>query len=164
VLNRDFDYVRYLDTLQAHGFNLTRTFAGTYREVPGTFRITGNTLAPAPGRFLCPWVRSGASSAADSGSKFDLSRWDPAYFERLKDFVGQAEERGIVVELVLFCTMYDAAVWWASPMNARNNVNGLLAVGRHEVYGGQDEALLAVEKAVVQKIVAELNGFDNLYY
>src|SRR2546429_2597944 len=54
VLNRDFDYLPYLDELHAHKFNLTRTFSGTYREVPGSFGIVGNTLAPAPGRFLCP--------------------------------------------------------------------------------------------------------------
>ena len=109
VLNRDFDYVRYLDELKAHGFNLTRTFSGTYREVPGSFGIRGNTLAPAPGRFLCPWARSDTPGASDGGNKFDLARWDPAYFERLKDFVAEAGRRGVVVELVLFCTMYDEA-------------------------------------------------------
>ncbi len=31
------------------GFNLTRTFSGTYREIPGSFKIPANTLAPAPG-------------------------------------------------------------------------------------------------------------------
>jgi hypothetical protein len=117
VLNRDFDYVRYLDVLKSHGFNLTRTFSGAYREVPGSFSITGNTLAPAPGRFLCPWPRGDTPGAADGGNKFDLGRWDPAYFDRLKDFVRQAGRRGIVVELVLFCTMYDEQVWQASPMN-----------------------------------------------
>ena len=125
VLNRDFDYVRYLDDLKAHGFNLTRTFSGTYREVPGSFGITGNTLAPAAGRFLCPWARSSTPGACDGGNKFDLTKWDPAYFDRLKDFVAEAGKRGIVVELVLFCTMYDDSVWHASPMNARNNVNGV---------------------------------------
>src|SRR5687767_2871654 len=44
VLNLDFDYVRYLDVLKSHGFNLTRVFSGTYREVPGSFGIVGNTL------------------------------------------------------------------------------------------------------------------------
>ena len=44
--------------------------------------------------------------AADGGNKFDL-KWDPEYFERLKDFVAQTGKRGIVVELVLFCTMYE---------------------------------------------------------
>src|SRR5262245_24705926 len=48
VLNRDFDYIPYLKELRAQGFNLTRAFAGTYREVPGSFGIAGNTLAPAP--------------------------------------------------------------------------------------------------------------------
>jgi hypothetical protein len=52
VLNLDFDYVRYLDTLQANGLNHTRTFAGTYREIPGSFGITDNTLAPLPNRYV----------------------------------------------------------------------------------------------------------------
>ena len=115
MLNRDFDYVRYLDVLKAHGFNLTRTFSGTYREVPGSFGIKGNTLAPAAGRYLCPWARSQIPGASDGGNKFDLTKWDAAYFERLKDFVAQAGQRGIVVELVLFCTMYDDAVWEPAP-------------------------------------------------
>ena len=37
VLNREFDYKRYLDTLHADRLNLTRIFSGTYREVPGEF-------------------------------------------------------------------------------------------------------------------------------
>src|SRR5262245_34369696 len=95
VLNRDFDYVRYPDVLKAHGFNLTRTFSGTYREVPGNYHIVGNTLAPVAGRFLCPWARSATPGASDGGTRFDLSRWDAAYFDRLKDFVAQAGRRGI---------------------------------------------------------------------
>src|SRR5216683_1308322 len=54
VLNLDFDFVRYLDTLQADGMNLTRTFSGAYVEPHGAFKITANTLAPAAGRFICP--------------------------------------------------------------------------------------------------------------
>ena len=51
VMNLDFDYIRYLDELKACGLNLTRSFSGTYREVAGSFRITGNTLAPAADRY-----------------------------------------------------------------------------------------------------------------
>ena len=32
VLNLKFDYMPYLDELRRNGFNLTRTFSGTYRE------------------------------------------------------------------------------------------------------------------------------------
>jgi len=42
VLNLDFEYSRYLDELKTHRFNVTRTFAGTYREVPGSFNSTDN--------------------------------------------------------------------------------------------------------------------------
>src|SRR5215813_11231341 len=48
VLNRDFDCVRYLDELSAHGLNLTRTFSGAYVEDDKAFNITRNTLAPKP--------------------------------------------------------------------------------------------------------------------
>ena len=164
VLNLDFDYRRYLDELKRHRLNLTRTFSGTYREVPGSFNITGNPLAPAPGRFVCPWARSESPGASDGGNKFDLTRWDPAYFERLKDFITQAGERGIVVELVLFCTMYDQTLWQASPMHPRNNVNGVGEVGPYDAYSGKDEELLTAQCAVVRKLVTELNAFDNLYY
>ncbi len=163
-LNLDFDYVRYLDVLQNHRFNLTRVFSGTYREVAGSFNITGNTLAPAAGRFVCPWARSETPGASDGGNKFDLTKWDEAYFARLKDFIAQAGRRDIVVELVFFCTMYDDKLWDASPMNVRNNVNGIGGVGRHEVYNARDKDLLAVQQAVVRKLVVELNEFDNLYY
>lgn len=164
VMNPDFDYVRYLDELKAHRFNLTRIFSGAYREVPGSFNITGNTLAPAPGRFVCPWARSATPDASDGGNRFDLTKWDEAYVVRLKDFIQQAGERGVVVELVFFCTMYDDKMWEASPMNVRNNVNGIGTVGRHDVHNGKDKDLLAVQQAVVRKLVAELNAFDNLYY
>ncbi len=155
VMNRDFDFIRYLDELKRHGFNLTRVFSGTYREVAGSFNIVGNTLAPT--RFVCPWAR-------EPDGKFDLKRWDESYFTRLKDFVKSAGTRGVVVELVLFCPMYDESVWQASPMHPGNNVNGVGNIGRYEVFNGKDKALFPAQKQVVRKIVNELNGFDNLYY
>jgi hypothetical protein len=164
VLNLDFDYVRYLDELQAHGLNHTRTFAGTYREVPGSFKITDNTLAPGPNRYACPWSRSTTPGYFDGGNKFDLTRWDDGYLRRLKDFLTQASRRGIVVELNLFCPNYDANLWKANPMNAANNVNGVGKCPHTEVYTLKHPDLLAVHEAVTRKIVRELRDFDNLYY
>jgi hypothetical protein len=84
VLNLDFDYRKYLDTLAADGMMMTRTMSGTYCEPDGAFNITRNTLAPLPGRFIAPWVRSDQPGYAGGGNKFDLTRWDDAYFKRLK--------------------------------------------------------------------------------
>jgi hypothetical protein len=57
VLKREFDHEPYLDELAARRFNLTRLFSGSYREVAGSFQISANTLAPAPGKYLSPWAR-----------------------------------------------------------------------------------------------------------
>ena len=156
VLNLEFDYVRYLDTLHADHLNLTRTFSGSYREVPGNFQIAGNTLAPAPGRFIAPWQQR--------DGKFDLTKWDDAYFARLKDFVAYAGRSGVVVELVLFCPLYEDSMWSVSPMNVRNNVNGIGDVARTDVLALKDARLTGVQDAMVRKIVNELRDFDNLYY
>jgi len=164
VLNLDFDYVPYLDELRANGFNLTRTFTGAYVEDPTSFNITNNTLAPKPGRLICPWARSSEPGYANGGNKFDLTKWDDAYFKRLKDFVRQAGRRGVVVELVLFCPYYEDREWALSPLNARNNVNGIGNVHRTEVLTMKHKNLVSVQEAMVRKIVTELNEFDNLYY
>jgi len=163
VVNRDFDYRRYLDTLAAAGLNLTRLFVGTYYEKPGDFGIGANTLAPGPGRALVPWARSDTPGGADGGAKFDLSRWDPAYFERLRAFAAEAGKRGIVVEVVLFSSYYGSG-WPYSPLNTANNVNGTGAVPKEKAQTLDNGNLLAEQERVVRKIVAELRDFDNVYY
>jgi len=117
VLNLDFDYIAYLDELKRNGLNHTRLFSGVYREIPTSFGITDNTLAPkSPDKYICPWPRSNQPGATDGGNKFDLSKWNEAYFKRLKDFVKQASRRGIIVEVNLFCPLYDEELWKVSPM------------------------------------------------
>jgi hypothetical protein len=164
VLNLDFDYVRYLDEIQARGLNLTRTFSGVYREIPGSFGITGNTLAPLPNRYISPWARSSTPGYFDGGAKFDLSKWDEAYFKRLTDFLAQASKRGIVVELSLFCPMYDDGLWKANPMNAANNVNGVGDLKKDDVHTLKNGRLLEFQVAVAKKLVTEANPFDNVYF
>ncbi len=164
VLNLDFDYLKYLDELQRHGLNHTRTFTGVYREDANAFQITDNTLAPLPNRFACPWARSDQPGYHAGGNRFDLTKWDEAYFQRLKDFLSQAAKRGIVVELTLFCPMYNDSMWNDCPMKSSNNVNGVGTCGREEVYTLKHPDLLEVQLAVTRKIVSELRDFDNLYY
>ncbi len=161
VLNLDFDFVQYLDEVAARGLNLTRSFAGTYREVPGSFNIRSNTLAPRPGRYQPPWTRV---SKEGEPERFDLERFEPAYFDRLKDFLREADRREIVVELVLFCPLYEDVLWDVNPMNGRNNVQELPPIPREEVFALKHERLTAIQMSFVQRVVEELIDFDNLYY
>ncbi len=164
VVNQDFDYLKYLETLKGDGLNQVRVFSGTFREVPGSFGIVDNTLAPAPGRYLCPWARSEVPGYAQGGNKFDLTRWDEAYFTRLKAFMGAARDRGIVVEFVLFTPLYVDPMWEVSPMNAKNNVNDVGGVPKDECLTLKHASLVAVQEAVTRKLVEVLNPFDNVYF
>ena len=164
VLNRDFDYKKYLATLAKYGFNLTRTFTGAYCEPAGAFKIRDNTLAPLKNKLICPWKRADIGGYANGGNKFDLTKWDNAYFKRLRSFVAEAGKRGVVVELVLFCPFYKDDMWKLSPMNIANNINGIGDMKRTDVYTLKHPKLLAVQDAMVRKIVTELKDFDNLYY
>jgi len=164
VLNLDFDYVKYLDALKRDGLNLTRTFSGVYREVPRSFKIKNNPLAPAPGRYICPWARSAEPGYFDGGNKFDLGRWEEAYFRRARDFLAQASARGVVVEFVLFCPMYNAELWKANPMYVANNTSGVGDLKKDEPHTLGNGRLLDFQLAVTRKIVTELNEFDNLYW
>jgi hypothetical protein len=165
VLNLDFDYRKYLDTLAACGLNHTRTFVGAYCEPQGAFKIANNTLAPAAGRFICPWARSDQPGYANGGNKFDLSRWDEAYFARLRDFISLASERGIVVEVNLWCPFYADTQWVLSPMNPGNNINGIGELTRADAYTLDRHAgLLAYQEGMTRKVVESLAGFDNVYF
>lgn len=157
VLNLDFEFLPYLDELQDRGFNQTRTFSGTYFEVPGSFKIQHNTLAPRPDRYQSPWMK------AEDG-RYDLDRFDPAYFDRLRAFVSAAGERGVVVEYVLFCPFYNDDLWAVNPMNARNNVNDVGDFDRTEAYTLDHPDLLEKQLAFVRMAVRELREFDNVYF
>ena len=164
VLNLDFDYKKYLQTLADEGMNYTRIFTGSYVEIPGSFGIENNTLAPATNRFITPWQRAEESGLYQGEKKFDLARWNPAYFERLKDFVSTAQALDIIVEVTLFCATYQDSYWERHPFNPGNNVNNITNTDRKKSNTLENGNLTNYQKAMVNKIVVELNGFDNIFY
>lgn len=165
VMNLDFDYVPYLDELAVSSLNVTRTFSGIYVEPANAFGILKNTMAPAAGRYICPWARSENDGYSNGGNKFDLTKWDDEYFSRLKDFITQAGIRDIVVELDLFSNFYDTLQWKLSPLNSVNNINGIGNIKDYkEILSLRHPEILAEQEKMVKKIITELKGFDNLYY
>ena len=165
LVNLDFEYRKYFDTLFTDGMMLTRVFSGSYVEPEGAFNIARNTLAPKPGRFISPWARSNQPGYANGGNRFDLDRWDSAYFDRLKALATYADVKDVVIEFTLFCPMYEDKQWNLSPMNGTNNVNGVGNVGRVDVFTlDKSGGLLAVQEALTRKIVTELNPFRNVIF
>jgi hypothetical protein len=165
VLNRDFDFRRYLEAMERDGMNYTRVFAGSYVEPQGAFGIERNTLAPAPGRFLAPWARSDQPGYAGGGNKFDLDRFSPEYLARLKEFIAEAGRRGIVVELTLFCSIYGDKQWALHPFNPTNNVQAFPVVNWKKLHTlPASSPLLAQQEKLTRHLVRELNGFDNFFF
>jgi hypothetical protein len=164
VLNMDFDYKKYLETLAAEGMNYTRIFAGSYVEIPGSFGIENNTLAPAVGSFIAPWQRTSEQGTYEGEMKFDLSRWNPVFFDRLKSFISEADRLDVFVEVTLFCSTYDDKAWLRHPFHPGNNVNNLGELARRESTTLKNSKLVEFQKAFVEKIVKELNDYDNFFW
>ncbi|MEQ8414238.1 MAG: hypothetical protein RIB71_07215 [Imperialibacter sp.] len=163
VMNLDFDYKTYLNTLGSEGLNHTRLFTGAYLEKQGDFGIKKNTMAPADGRAILPWKRSNQPGYALGGNKFDLDQWDPAFFARLKDFMTLASTNKVMVEVCLFSAHYGGG-WNYAAFNPANNINGTPALEAKEVNTLNNKGLLAHQEAYVRKLVRELNGFGNFYF
>jgi len=165
VLNGDFDYHKYLATLTADGMNYTRLFGGSYVEVPAkSFGILRNDLAPAEGRFVAPWVRSETVGYAGGGNKFDLEKWNPEYFSRLHDFLGEAARRGIVVEITLFSSQYGEMQWNVSPFKRENNVNATAAIDWKKLNTLENGNILGYQERYARKLVREANAYPNVIF
>lgn len=123
--------------------------------------MAGNTLGPKPGSLIVPWARSETPGYRLGGNRFDLDRWNPAYFARFKDFLTQAARREVIVEICFFNSQYEDT-WPLSPLHVGNNIQG---VGRCDWRAAQtlkDSDLVARQDAYVRKLTQEANSFDNV--
>ena len=169
VINADFNYHRYLETLAAGGMNYTRLFGGAYVEVPGkSFGIQRNDLAPARGRFVAPWVR-GETTRSETpeytgGDKFDLDKWNPEYFTRLHDYLAEAAKRGIVVEITLFSSQYGDMQWDVCPFNRTNNLDQTDAIDWKKLNTLENGNILSYQERYTRKLVREANAYPNVIF
>jgi hypothetical protein len=160
VINKDFDYVTYLNALEAYGLNYTRIWPGALLEVVGEY-VKDNTMGPKPRRTIVPWARSNEPSCVYWGNKFDLDRWDPEYFARLKDFITKAAERDIIVEVCFFNSQYSHR-WPLSPLYYENNIQGVGKCDFKDAQTLEHADLVQRESEYVAKITQEVNAFDNV--
>ena len=81
-LVRPLDFDAFVRFLEAHGHNFTLLWCV---ELP-KFRGLPTTEVAPPDFTVSPfpWPRTGPGHATDGGLKFDLTRFDQAYFDRLR--------------------------------------------------------------------------------
>ena len=67
----------------------------------------------------------------------------------------------MIVELSLLCLVSDEDLWKVSPWNARNNINGFGDLPRTATITMENGNLLAIQEAMVRKIVSKLKEFHS---
>jgi len=159
VMNTDFDYEKYLTTLKKDGLNYTRIFLGPYSEIgDNTFGISNNTMNPKPESWLTPWAKDSVTN------KYDLSKWNETFFQRIKSFVAKASEYDIIVEVTLFTSYYTDHQWSTSPFNPKNNIQSIDSISFKQVNTLNNGKLMDIQEKYVRKVVKELNDFGNITF
>jgi hypothetical protein len=161
-----FSYDAYLRDLVGHGHNFVRLWAYEL--------IRWNSCGKIVSLDFHPWVRTGPGLAVDGKPRFDLTRFDPRYFARLRDRVQRAQRQGLYVSVMLFegwAIQFeeDGWGWKGHPFNPLNNANGLdgdvNSDGRGlEVHSLANPRVLSIQEAYVRRVIDTVNGFDNVLY
>ena len=162
VINRPFDFEKYLDDAAAHKMTVTRTFL-LYRELQSP-RNPSSPCKPESPDFIAPWVRTGPEKALDGEPVYDLDRWNPEYFDRLHRFLDAAAKRGIVVELTVFSNTYADNIWALNPLRKENNRQHVGDVQWEDYLSLKNHELVSRQEAYARKIIDETSGYDNVYY
>ena len=163
-----FNFEGYLDFIKRHNHNLIRLWRW---ELTKCQYQEGDALRYAE---PFPWLRTGPGTALDGKPKFDLSKFDELYFDRLRSRVIAAKEKGIYVLIMLFegygMQAFPAPWCWdGHPFNINNNVNGVNGDVDGDGKGLETHTLrvpeiTALQKAYVKKAVDVVNDMDNVLY
>ena len=158
-----FDFEGYLDLLQGHHHNFIRLWG---RQVSWYHGYGEGELHAGP----LAWSRTGPGNALDGWPKFDLTKLDQAYFDRLRARVIAASDRGIYVGIMLFGGSYECrGGWQGNPFHAQNNINGVDGDLSGEGEGTESHTLEApsvtrLQEAYVRKVIDTVNDLDNVLY
>ena len=162
-----FDFEGYLDFLGQHNHNFIRLWTWELAK----YQYQGDEIKYAE---PFPWRRTGPGNALDGKPKFDLTKFNKEYFNRLRKRVIDAGERGIYTSIMLFeghglRNSLPPWCWDGHPFNINNNINDINGDPNSdgkgiEVHTLQIPAVLAIQKEYVKKVIDTVNDLDNVLY
>lgn len=162
-----FDWPAYLAALVARGANYTKLWMMESARDWGD----ASPLYFAP----LPWARTGPGNAADGQPKFDLSKFDERYFDRLQARAIEAGNAGVYVCVQLFQGWHVESKgltynpWTYHPFNAANNVNGVNGDANADGKGLETRlttstAIYNLQKAYVSRVIEAVGHLDNVIF
>ncbi len=166
-ISSTFDYNAYLDFLADHNHNFFRLWRAE--------NARGGEAGPDFWFNPMPYQRSSTCCAFDGGNKFDLTQFDQAYFDRMRQRVIDAGNKGIYVSIMLFdgwsveSKFGGHNPWDGHPYHLNNNINEVDGDLNDDNQGGETHTLsssqvTALQEAYIRKVIDSVNDLDNVLY
>ena len=165
-----FDFADFLDLLGKHDHNFVRLWIF---ESPAWVRPDSTILWLDP----LPFERTGPVAAADGRPKFDVTRFNETFFDRLRSRVVAAGDRSMYVGVMLLqgfsvsrkSRSRQHSPWTYHPFHRANNVNGIDGDlnGNGEGYESHElrvPEITRIQEAFVRKVVDTLNDLDHVIF
>jgi hypothetical protein len=160
----EMDFSAYLAFLNDHHHNFFRLWVW---ETAMNRNAIQSTIRYEP----MPYERTGPGLALDGKPKFDLTRFNPKYFDRLRTRVKAAGDAGIYVSIMLFNGFsvegkgnVGGDPWQGHPFNVENNINGINGVSGTNTHTLSTPAITALQETYVRHVIDAVNKLDNVLY
>lgn len=158
----------FLTVAESHGVNFIRLWVWNeltrFRSKPSYPWYTSKEI----------WLRTGRGNALDGKPKFDLTKFNQAFFDELRSRVIQAGENGFYVSVMLFegwslRNMEAPWRWDAHPFNRKNNIQGIDGNPNEDSEGIESHTLEVPvityhQERYVRKVIDTVNDLDNVLY
>ncbi len=160
------DFTAYVNMLVAHGHNFTLLWRIELPKFCGLPTEAGSS--PDFTTTMQPWQRTGPGNATDGGLKFDLTKFDSTFFDRLRSRAQQLNSAGIFAGVYLFTGEFLNVYRCPSdgyPLTGANNINGIDdGGGIGSVTMTSENAITAIQDAFVKKVIDTLNDLPNVLW
>jgi hypothetical protein len=165
------DFQAFVDFLGAHGHNFTLLWTTEMPKFCG-FPSTESSppdLIASP----LPWLRTGPGNATDGGLKFDLTKFNPSFFDRLRARTQALNNAGIYAGVYLFTGEWINIFRCPSdgyPFTRANNINSIddgYTAGKKGIGSitmTAPNAITRFQDAYVEKVIDTLNDLPNVLW
>jgi hypothetical protein len=165
-----FDFSEFLDLVGKHEHNFIRLWIF---ESSAWVRPDSTILWLDP----LPFERTGPQTAADGRPKFDVTKFNQTFFDRLRSRVVAAGDRSMYVSVMLFQGFSISrksrrrrfTPWTYHPFHRGNNINRI-----HGDLNGDGEGyethelripeITRIQETFVRKVVDSVNDLDNVIF
>lgn len=158
-----FDYTCFLDFLKRYNFNFIRLWTW---ELPRSSMHGECYPEVIWRRSPFAWQRTGPGNANDGRPRFDFTKFDQSYFDRMRSRVIEAGKRGVYVSVMLFSgiELLNSRIGGDGfPFDDGNNINGIACSGTR-ARTLLSPQVTAIQEAYVKKVIDTVNDLDNVLY